>query len=260
MTYSALLSRIQSRYQRTVTSFVFRRTIKMSDRVPYISFTFDDFPCSALHVGGAILTQFGLRGTYYASFGLMGTKAPTGRIFVEEDLTELLMQRHELGCHTFSHCNSWETNSISFEDSIVKNRDMLGKLVPGAEFASLAYPICGPRLDTKRRAAKYFRCCRGGGQKLNVGAIDLNLLNAFFLEKSRHDPNSVKEMIKRNSQACGWLIFGTHDISDTPTPFGCTPSFFEEIVRSSVESGARILPVSEALTSIYADTKSSIQV
>ena len=253
MTYPALLSRIQSRYQRTVTSLVFRRTIKMSDRVPYISFTFDDFPSSALHVGGAILKQFGLRGTYYTSFGLMGTMAPTGRIFVAEDIKELLMQGHELGCHTFSHCHSWETKSIMFEESVVKNRNALGKLVPGAKFESLAYPISGPRLETKRRVARYFRCCRGGGQKLNVGTIDLNLLNAFFLEKSRDDPNSVKEMIKRNSQACGWLIFGTHDISETPTPFGCTPSFFEEIVRSSVESGAMILPVSDALNSICQD-------
>jgi hypothetical protein len=144
-----------------------------------------------------------------------------------------------------------------FEESVVRNRNALGKLVPGAEFESLAYPISGPCLETKRKVAKYFRCCRGGGQKFNVGVVDLNLLNAFFLEKSRDDPKSVKEIIKRNSQSCGWLIFGTHDISETPTPFGCTSSFFEEIVKYSVESGARILPVSEALTSIYADSKSS---
>lgn len=255
MSNSMLWSRFQSRYQRTVTGLVFRRTIKMSNRVPYISFTFDDFPCSALHVGGGILSQFGLRGTYYASIGLMGTETPTGRMFVAEDLTKLLMQGHELGCHTFSHCHSWETNSLVFEDSIIRNRDALVKLVPGAEFESLAYPISGPRLGTKRRAAKHFRCCRGGGQSFNEGMVDLNLLNAFFLEKSRHDSGPIKEMIKQNSQACGWLIFGTHDISETPTPFGCTPAFFEEIVKFSVQSGARILPVSKSLTSICQDLK-----
>ena len=53
---------------------------------PVISFTFDDFPRSALLNAGAILRERGLAGTYYASFGLMGTKAPTGEMFEREDL------------------------------------------------------------------------------------------------------------------------------------------------------------------------------
>jgi hypothetical protein len=137
-----------------------------------------------------------------------------------------------------------------FEDSIIKNKLALDELVPGAAFSSFAYPISGPRPGTKRRVERYFICCRGGGQTFNAGATDLNLLKAYFLEKSRDNPTSVKEVINQNSRARGWLIFATHDISETPTPYGCTPSFFEHIVKCSLDSGARILPVAQALDAI----------
>ena len=90
---------------------------------PVISFTFDDFPRSALLNGGRILHDRGLAGTYYASLGLMGRTAPTGEIFKREDLEELIRQGHELGCHTFDHCDSWETAPAEFEASILRNRD-----------------------------------------------------------------------------------------------------------------------------------------
>jgi hypothetical protein len=91
---------------------------------------------------------------------------------------------------------------------------------------------------------------RGGGQTFNAGEADLNYLSAYFLEKTRHDPQAVKHVIADNRAACGWLIFATHDVSDTPTPYGCTPGFFEDIVESAVESGARIVPVADALNSL----------
>ena len=54
-------------------------------------------------------------------------------------------------------------------------------------------------------------------------------------------------MIDQNARARGWLIFATHDVRETPSRFGCTPDFFEQVVQWSLESGARILPVVEAL-------------
>jgi hypothetical protein len=225
----------------------------MHNTVPYISFTFDDFPRSALYTGGNILKRYGLRATYYASFGLMGKEAPTGMIFVPDDIKELLAQGHELGCHTFAHCHAWETSPRVFEDSIIKNKRALDELVPGAAFRSFSYPIVGPQPATKRRAGRYFACCRGGGQTFNSGRTDLNLLKAYFLEKSIDNPCSVKEVIDKSCQAHGWLIFATHDIDEIPTRYGCTPSFFQDIVKYSLSSGARVLPVAGALDAICED-------
>jgi len=224
----------------------------MRQQCPLISFTFDDFPRSALLVGGAILSRFGLGGTYYASLGLIGKETASGPIFLSDDLTNLFEQGHELGCHTFSHCDSWETDARTFEDSIMKNREALNELCPGAKFQTFAYPINLPRPMTKARIADHFLSCRGGGQTLNAGRIDLNQLSAYFLEKSRGNIQPIKDLIDRNRQACGWLIFATHDISDNPTRFGCTPEFFEQVVHYAVGSGARILPVVQALQALGA--------
>jgi hypothetical protein len=217
---------------------------------PVITFTFDDFPRSAWLTGGAILERSGLRGTYYASLGLMGQTAPTGAICLAEDVRALVERGHELGSHTFDHRHSWDTKTNVFERSILENQAALDSLLPGARFRTFSYPISPPRPRTKHVVGSHFAAARGGGQTFNAGQTDLNYLSAYFLEKMRHDRGAVKHLIADNRAACGWLIFATHDVCDRPTPYGCTPGFFEDIVECAVESGARIVPVAEALDSL----------
>lgn len=253
-----LWTRIRGRYMREMACFAFKRPFTFETPVPIISFTFDDFPRSALHTGGSILKGYGLAGTYYASFGLMGKRTPTGEMFLGDDVKALLEAGHELGCHTFAHCHSSETKTSVFEASIKQNQSALDRLVPGASFKTLSYPISPPRMRTKRGISKYFVCSRGGGQTFNSGSADLNYLRAFFLEKNRDYPEVVKNLIDRNRQARGWLIFATHDVCKDPTPYGCTPEFFAEIVRCAVNSGARILPVFQAWQALRSVPLSSV--
>jgi glycosyltransferase involved in cell wall biosynthesis len=247
MSASFTFSKLRNYYQGHAASLVYKRPFSVQPPRPLISFTFDDFPRSALLTGGAILQHFGRVGTYYVSLGLAGTDTASGHQFHLDDLATLFEQGHELGCHTFSHCDSWDTKSRAFEDSIVENRAALDNLFPGAEFESFAYPITLPRPLSKARIASYFLSCRAGGQKMNRGRTDLNQLSAYFLERSGYNLQAVTRLIDANSEACGWLIFATHDISDNHTRFGCSPSFFEGVVRYAVNSGAQILPVVKAL-------------
>src|SRR6266446_114445 len=120
MPSTTIFQRAHGLYQRSTARSLFTRPVAIRNRQPIISFTFDDFPRSALLTGGAILEQRGLRGTYYASLGLMGQTAPTGPIFVREDLRMLIARGHEVGCHTFNHCHSWETSTQVFERSILE--------------------------------------------------------------------------------------------------------------------------------------------
>jgi peptidoglycan/xylan/chitin deacetylase (PgdA/CDA1 family) len=225
--------------------------------LPLISFSFDDFPRSAFLSGGAILSRYGLAATYYTALGLLGTDGPCGPLYLSDDLKAVLAKGHELGCHTFSHCHSWETEKNRFEDSIIQNRASLAKLLPGAEFKSLSYPISEPRPATKRMAGRHFLCCRGGGQTFNAGTADLNQLSAFFLEKSRDRVKAVRDLVNLNREVRGWLIFATHDVCDKPSPYGCTPEFFEEVVQYARSSGALILPVARALEVIRRSTTSA---
>lgn len=238
--------RAQGKYQRIAYTALFREPVRMRNEAALISFSFDDFPRTAYQAGGSILRAHGFRGTYYAALGLMGRHAAVGEIFSREDLCNVVSDGHELGCHTFAHCHSWNTAPSAFEESIIENERRLRELLPEASFKTLAYPIAGPRPHTKRRAARHFPCCRWGGQTYNVGVTDRCLLSGFFLEQSTHEPDAVKRTIDGNAEDCGWLIFATHDVCETPTRFGCTPGFFEDVVRYAKHSGARILPVGEA--------------
>lgn len=258
MSLFTLYTRLRGRIRYGRTLFFSRRRMRMANRAPVISFTFDDFPRSALYMGGEILREHGLAATYYAALGLMNTEAPVGRIFSEEDLHEVVVRGHELGCHTFDHCHSWNTRPGTFEESIARNRQALDHLLPGTILPSLSYPLDIPAPATKKRMEKHFLCCRGGSQTFNSGTADLNFLRAFFLEQSHGDLAAVKSIIDRNSQFGGWLIFATHDIAENPSRFGCTPGFFRDTVRYAVDSGAAILPVAAALKSVRGPHRSPL--
>lgn len=245
-----LYARAKGRYAKVASETLFRRPLPLRLEAPIVSFTFDDFPASAYRVGGGILRQYNGRGTYYAALGLMGHTTCVGEIFCRDDLTTLIEDGHELGCHTFDHLNAGTTSPGRFEASIATNAKRLTELLPAASFRTMSYPIAYPRPHTKRRSSRHFDACRCGGQSINLGTADLSLLRAFFLERCGYDLNTVRRMISECCEKRGWLIFATHDVCAAPTEYGCTPQFFEDVVRFTRESGARILPVHEALRAI----------
>lgn len=246
MSVQTLSQKAFNLYTRTAYRSMFRRSIRMRNRLPLISFSFDDFPRSAYEVGGAILKNHGFCGTYYAALGLMSTVTPVGEIFSRADLPALLLEGHELGCHTYHHCHSWRTAPGVFENSVLENQRCLTSLVPRASFKTLSYPQSGPRPHTKRRVSKHFACCRFGGQTYNAGNADRNLLSAYFLEQSGYDLDAVATLVDKSVGNRGWLIFATHDVCDNPSRFGCTSRFFADVVRYASRSGAAVLPVGEA--------------
>jgi hypothetical protein len=76
---------------------------------------------------------------------------------------------------------------------------------------------------------------------------DLACLSAYFIEQQRERPDLIEAAIEENASRKGWLIFATHDICESPSPYGCTPELFEQVVAWSVASGAQVVPVAEAL-------------
>ncbi len=244
----SLPSRIRGKYHRLVAEHLGRRNWRLANREPLISFTFDDFPSSALHVGGKLLERFGAVGTYYVSLGLAGQDSPTGPIMTVADLHAALQRGHELGCHTFSHCDAALTPVDQFARSIAENTKAMAVIDRSVRFESFSYPIGVPSAAAKRQAGRLFRACRGGGQTHNQGTVDLNYLRALFLEQCGGDREIIRQAIELNRAHNGWLIFATHDVAPAPTRFGCTPDFFAWTVECAVDSGAKLLPVSAALS------------
>lgn len=252
MSKPGLILRAASAYRRRAAKWFGRRPFTMPPGRAIVSFTFDDFPRSALTRGGAILDQHGLAGTYYTSLGIAGQTTVCGEMYTLDDIPPLLEAGHELGCHTYEHWPAWETEPDDFEASVRRNAQALQDVAPGAKFHSLSYPISYPRPETKQRVGRRFASCRGGGQTFNIGVVDLNYLSAFFLERSLDDPDAIKRCLAENQRAGGWLIVVTHDVSETPTRFGCSPDYFEQTVRFAIETGAEILPVGKAMQTIDA--------
>ena len=242
-----LWNRIKGRYRRDASRLLSRRLVRMRNHEPIITFTFDDFPRSALYNAAPAFRSRGIKATYYASFGLMGKTAPTGEIFHREDLKYLLAEGHEIGCHTFDHYDAFETHPDVFEASVQQNQSFFKSVAPGRTMKTLSYPISGARPSTKGRCANYFIACRSGGQTFNSEFADLNGLRAFFLEQCSGDFAKIRSLIDANFSTNGWLILATHDVSDTPTRYGCPQAFFEEVVEYAKRSGSAILPMEAAL-------------
>ena len=258
MSIRSLLIRIAGKYCRTVSYRFCRRMVAIKLTTPFISFSFDDAPRTAFSHGGAILKAHGARATFFVTLGMLGSESPSGTIASKDELCNAVKEGHELGCHTFDHRDPWKTTTKVFEDSVFKNRKALSRLLPATSFTTFAYPLTGPRPATKRRVGKLFNCCRGGGQTFNVGKADMNLLKAFFLDVRNGDTiNSVRQLIDRNSECRGWLIFATHDVADNPSPYGCTKEFFEKVVAYAVRSGASLLPVGEVCEQIQTSSYES---
>jgi peptidoglycan/xylan/chitin deacetylase (PgdA/CDA1 family) len=239
--------RIMGKYRRLVSAACARRPVGLRASVPIVCFSFDDAPRSAFRRGAEIVCAHGGRATFYVSLGKLGRPSPSGAIGSLDDLGRAAEEGHEIGCHTFDHRDPWKTPPGIFEQSVLRNRRALAELLPQLAFTTFAYPLCGPGPRTKRRIGKLFKCCRGGGQTFNAGRADLNLLKAYFIDhRNRNDFESIKNMIDRNRQQRGWLIFATHDVADDPSPYGAETGFFEKTAACAAESGAAILTVRDA--------------
>ena len=214
-----------------------------------VSFTFDDFPRSAYTSGGAILRSYGARGTFYASLGLMTTTTDLGQQFTADDVERLLADGHELGCHTFSHlsCSLYPVGAIKAD--LQKNQAELSKIVPGYQFRHFAYPYGEVTVRTKRIAGHFFSSSRSIYPGINGTRTDLNLLRAAKLYNCIPWAQ-IQKVISDTVVSRGWLIFYTHDVQQDPSPYGCTPKYLDDAIKCALESGAKVLSVSQVLARI----------
>lgn len=233
--------------RRQILCSLHRRALPLENPEPIVSFSFDDFPRSAYSVGGSILEQFGARGTFYAAWGLMNTCNELGDHFRADDLDSLLERGHELGSHTYSHISCRAASCAAFCEDAEKGRRAVEKLT-GAESSNFAYPFGEVTLRGKKALESSFASIRGVISGLNGPEADLNLLRANSLYGDLEGARQAEELIAENRRRKSWLIFYTHDVRPKPSPYGCTPEFFEAVVSSASRSGCRILTVREALS------------
>jgi len=233
--------------RRSVLCSVYRRQVSLKLEKPLVSFCFDDFPRTAYTEGGRILQSFGARGTFYAALGLMNTTNELGDQLTRADVDSVLSDGHELGSHTFSHCSSRRVSSDVFEQDVLQGRDAI-QIMTGCDAGNFSYPFGHVAVMLKKKIGAQMKSCRSIYSGVNGPVVDLNLLRANSLYGDMGQLGVAEELLQKNKNERGWLIFYTHDVRPNPSPFGCTPSLLGTVIETALEKGFSIVPVAEAVS------------
>ena len=245
--FSKLIRRPFGCLHRRLLSSLQRSEYRLPDRGPTVTFTFDDFPRTALDTGGAILRSYGAYGTYYAAMGLEESGGEFGEYFCAEDLKRLVADGHELGSHTFSHVSCRSNPLEVFEADVLKGREAVADIIGSSKPHLFAYPYGDVTLKAKSRIGPLMDCSRGTCEGINISPVDLHLLRATSVYDRTFDLEAIKHHFRLNLQHNGWLIFYTHDVRERPSPWGCTPGQFEAVVRLASRMEFRFLTVGDVL-------------
>lgn len=223
------------------------KAARLAGERPVASVTFDDFPRNAWTLGGPVLARHGVRGTYYTAGGFCGRTEDGHAYYTENDLHELAAAGHEIACHGFGHQPTPSLTTAELEADAARNRDFLRPFLKGEAPASYAYPYGKASLRTKGLLAPRFSSLRGVHPGINAGRADLAQLNTVSLEARCWDKAKIEAAIQRVVELRAWLIFYTHDVSESPSEYGSTPAMLDWALRKVAEARIAILPVREAL-------------
>jgi len=243
----SLMSRLGAYCDKQIAQRCSKRIATQAPTVPIVSFTFDDFPRSALTVAGSMLLEVDLRGTFYASMGLMGQESGLGEMFDVGNLRALIEEGHELGCHTFGHlyCPAAEPSEVLHECE--QNRSAAAEALGSYRLRNFSFPSGGVTWSAKARLSTIYDSCRTVEHGINHNPVDLGFLRANPLYSTR-GVGEVDRLIAKNVERAGWLILYTHDVQSHPSAVGCTPAYFKTILRSAIASGASIMTIAQALS------------
>lgn len=244
----ASINRFAAKYtHRQIVNFNLARSV--------VSFTFDDFPRSALEQGGFILEQHNVRGTFYCCAELNNTVSPSGLIASKEDLEDCIKRGHELGCHTYNHMDcSLHTNTY-ISEAIKKNQQSI-RSITTLPLQHFSYPYGRAGMAAKKTAMHHYKSARTTLPGVNQKTIDLGMLKAVPLY-SRSNSDVWRTYLHQLSAKSGWLIFYTHDISAHPSHYGCTIQELQAVVAQALEMGYDVMPIGHVVDQLIKQSTNS---
>jgi peptidoglycan/xylan/chitin deacetylase (PgdA/CDA1 family) len=243
---------ILSRVSRGAAVYLPTKTVRNRSNAPLVSFTFDDIPDSALINGARVLEGHGVRGTFYVSGGLCGSRFQDWTFIGTDAVRTLLDLGHEVGCHTFSHPDVQTLTPKQAQREIEQNGEFLGRIDPRVRLTNFAYPYGSVGLAQKGSVQSRFRSCRGVRHGINAGRIDLGHLRAVQLYNATLTESGIDAILDLAARQNGWVIFYTHDVAERPSEHGCSPRLLDVAVTKAKAAGYACLTVDAALDRIGA--------
>lgn len=205
---------------------------------PVVTFTFDDFPKSALN-GADIVERHGGRAGFYACTSMLGQRSPQlGEMFDADTLAELRDRGHEVGAHTHSHVDCARSPLQKVEHDIGENLVALAEAGHDQTVSAFAFPYGETSYAAKRWVGDIFATGRGILPGVNTGDVDRSQLRAIELGGSALHRRRALAALKTAIADKGWLFFYTHDVGANPTDRGAPADLIEELVVRAVEDGA----------------------
>ncbi len=84
-------------------------------------------------------------------------------------------------------------------------------------------------------------------QGVNAGSVDLQFLRAMPLIDREMDFDRIDRAFDEAQTNNGWLIFYGHDVTDRPSPYGCSPALLAHALRAAAKRKIPALTMAEAM-------------
>jgi peptidoglycan/xylan/chitin deacetylase (PgdA/CDA1 family) len=235
-----------ARANNSLTRQVRLKTARSKLSAPVASFSFDDFPRSAWTTGGPILDRYAAKATYFVAGRFCGQEEDGLTYFEAEDLRALYAAGHEVGCHTFSHRHSPKVASRELQADWDRNARFVRDLLGDVAMTSFAYPYGDASPRTKGLAGRRFAVSRGIRAGVNGRSLDLGQLRSVPLEVRCWTASAVEAQVDQARRTNGWITFFSHDVSDTPSPYGATPAMLAHALETVRTAGIEVLTIKHA--------------
>ena len=226
------------------------RLHKIKNTRPIVSFTFDDFPASAHLTAAPILESFGARSTFFTATGLLGKPHPLWKMADPDAVSDLADRDHEIALHTDCHAPVWQMSASALSAEIQKNLGVLQALSPHQRIENFAYPYGVLSVAGKYQMSRMTRANRSAHPGLNTGWVDLDFVRAYELSDARISVEQVRKILDAAVETSGWVVFFSHELSDSYGPFGTSSNLFLTTIKAVLERDLSILPFSQALDQI----------
>lgn len=235
---------LAGKLRRRFARLIHRRPARLDLARPTVSFTFDDIPASAAHAGAGVLETHDARGTFYVCAGLFGQTGHMGRFADAAEVAALIRQGHEVAGHTLNHVDCHRISPTDLDADLDANDAALRGL--GAAPLHFAYPYGEISPRAKKQLGARYASLRGVQKGLIHHGGDRNQLPGVGIEGP--DGEAVaRAWIDRAVAEQAWLILYTHDVRETPSPWGCTPDALERLIAHARTAGCDIRTVGEVL-------------
>ena len=82
---------------------------------------------------------------------------------------------------------------------------------------------------------------------VNAGSVDLQFLRAMPLIDRQMDRDGIDRAFDEAQTNNGWLIFYSHDVTDRPSPYGCSPALLNHALEAAARRKIPALTMAEAM-------------